>query len=128
MELLSKEQDVRVCCCARSKMRVCVLRARRRQYERSSVMLRCLPLGLLLLQVGGTPAILKYLLQHNLVDGSCMTVTGRSMADNLAGCPGLKEGQQVGGRAGGAGGAVMMSRAWGRRKWPRGKTEMAITL
>ena len=109
-------------------MRVCVLRARRRQYERSSVMLRCLPLGLLLLQVGGTPAILKYLLQHNLVDGSCMTVTGRSMADNLAGCPGLKEGQQVGGRAGGAGGAVMMSRAWGRRKWPRGKTEMAITL
>lgn len=27
-------------------------------------------------QVGGTPAVLKYLLKHNLVDGSCLTVTG----------------------------------------------------
>ncbi|PSC73296.1 dihydroxy-acid dehydratase [Micractinium conductrix] len=45
--------------------------------------------------VGGTPAVLKYLHQNNLIDGSCMTVTGRSLADNLATCPGLKEGQQV---------------------------------
>ena len=39
--------------------------------------------------------MLKYLHQNNLIDGSCMTVTGRSLADNLATCPGLKEGQQV---------------------------------
>ncbi len=30
----------------------------------------------LLLQVGGTPAVLKYLLQHGFIDGSCLTVTG----------------------------------------------------
>lgn len=45
--------------------------------------------------VGGTPAILKYLHQRNMIDGSCMTVTGKTMADNLATCPGLKDGQQV---------------------------------
>jgi hypothetical protein len=47
-------------------------------------------------QVGGTPALLKYLLERNYIDGSCLTVTGRSMADNLAGCKPLAEGQQVG--------------------------------
>ncbi len=47
-------------------------------------------------QVGGTPAILKYLHERNYIDGSCMTVTGKTMAENLAACPGLKEGQQVG--------------------------------
>ena len=47
------------------------------------------------LQVGGTPAILKYLHERNLVDGSCLTVTGKTLAENVAGCPSLKEGQQV---------------------------------
>lgn len=27
-------------------------------------------------QIGGTPAVLKYLLERNLIDGSCLTVTG----------------------------------------------------
>ena len=45
-------------------------------------------------QVGGTPAVLKYLLERNLIDGSCLTVTGKTLAENLAACPGLKEGQQ----------------------------------
>ena len=27
-------------------------------------------------QVGGTPAVMKYLLQHGFIDGSCLTVTG----------------------------------------------------
>ena len=49
----------------------------------------------LLLQAGGTPAVLKYLLQHNLIDGSTLTVTGRTLGENLEACPGLKEGQQV---------------------------------
>ena len=31
------------------------------------------------LQVGGTPAVLKYLLKQGLIDGSCLTVTGTHM-------------------------------------------------
>lgn len=46
-------------------------------------------------KVGGVPAVLKYLLEKGLVDGSCMTVTGRTLAENLAGCPPLSEGQKV---------------------------------
>lgn len=46
-------------------------------------------------EVGGTPAVLKYLLDHELLDGSCMTVTGRTLAENLADLPGLTEGQQI---------------------------------
>ena len=34
--------------------------------------------------IGGTPAVLKYLLEKGLIDGSCMTVTGKTMAENLA--------------------------------------------
>lgn len=45
--------------------------------------------------VGGTPAIMKYLLEHDLLDGSCLTVTGRSVADNLADLPGLASGQEI---------------------------------
>lgn len=45
--------------------------------------------------VGGTPAVLKYLHAHNLIDGNCLTVTGKTLAENLDTCPGLKEGQQV---------------------------------
>jgi dihydroxy-acid dehydratase len=45
--------------------------------------------------VGGTPAVLKYLLEKGLIDGSCLTVTGRTMAENLADLPGLKAGQEV---------------------------------
>ena len=29
-------------------------------------------------QVGGTPAVLKYLLEQGYIDGSCMTVTGEA--------------------------------------------------
>ncbi|QDU54939.1 dihydroxy-acid dehydratase [Aeoliella mucimassa] len=46
-------------------------------------------------EVGGTPAVMKLLLEHDLIDGSCMTVTGKTVAENLADLPGLKEGQQV---------------------------------
>lgn len=45
--------------------------------------------------VGGTPAVLKYLLQHGLIDGSCLTVTGKSVAENLKDVPGLAEGQKI---------------------------------
>ena len=46
-------------------------------------------------KVGGTPAVMKYLLDAGLIDGSCMTVTGKTVAENLAGCPPLSEGQEV---------------------------------
>lgn len=46
-------------------------------------------------EVGGTPAVLKLLLEAGLIDGSCMTVTGKTLAENLAELPGLKAGQQV---------------------------------
>ena len=46
-------------------------------------------------QVGGTPAVLKLLLEHQAIDGDCLTVTGKTMAENLAGLPGLADGQDV---------------------------------
>ncbi|QEG33133.1 dihydroxy-acid dehydratase [Bythopirellula goksoeyrii] len=45
--------------------------------------------------VGGTPAVMKLLLDEGLIDGSCLTVTGKTLAENLANLPGLKEGQEV---------------------------------
>ena len=44
---------------------------------------------------GGTPAVLKLLLERGAIDGSCMTVTGRTLAENLADLPGLAAGQPV---------------------------------
>lgn len=45
--------------------------------------------------VGGIPAVLKYLLEKDLLNGDCMTVTGRTLAENVADLPGLKEGQDI---------------------------------
>lgn len=45
--------------------------------------------------VGGTPAVLKYLLSKGLLDGSCLTVTGKTLAENLKDLDGLKDGQQI---------------------------------
>lgn len=46
-------------------------------------------------KVGGTPAVMKYLLEKDLLDGDCMSVTGMSIADNLKQVPGLTPGQEV---------------------------------
>jgi len=35
-------------------------------------------------RVGGVPLVMKMLLQAGLIDGSCMTVTGKTIAENLA--------------------------------------------
>jgi dihydroxy-acid dehydratase len=40
-------------------------------------------------RLGGTPAVLKYLLQAGRVNGKCMTVTGRTLEDTLAPLPGV---------------------------------------
>ncbi|HAA69969.1 MAG: dihydroxy-acid dehydratase [Planctomycetaceae bacterium] len=45
--------------------------------------------------VGGTPAVIKYLLEAGLLQGDCLTVTGQTLAENVANCPGLKEGQTI---------------------------------
>ncbi|MCW8875379.1 MAG: dihydroxy-acid dehydratase, partial [Gammaproteobacteria bacterium] len=45
--------------------------------------------------VGGIPAVMKYLLEKGLIDGDCMTVTGRTIAENLRDLPGLTPGQEV---------------------------------
>jgi len=45
--------------------------------------------------IGGTPAVMKFLLDEGLLNGNCMTVTGKTLAQNLADLPGLKEGQEI---------------------------------
>ena len=45
--------------------------------------------------VGGTPAVMKYLLSEGLLAGECMTVTGRTIAENLSDLPPLAEKQAV---------------------------------
>jgi dihydroxy-acid dehydratase len=46
-------------------------------------------------QVGGIPAVLKYLLAKGFIAGDCLTVTGKTLAENLASLPDLKAGQDV---------------------------------
>ncbi len=36
---------------------------------------------------GGVPAVMKYLLKNDLLHGDCLTVTGKTVAENLAGVP-----------------------------------------
>ena len=45
--------------------------------------------------VGGIPAVMKYLLDKKLLNGDCLTVTGKTIAENLKNLPGLKSGQSV---------------------------------
>lgn len=40
-------------------------------------------------QHGGIPSVMKYLLQKGLLHGDCLTVTGKTVAENLAGVPDL---------------------------------------
>jgi dihydroxy-acid dehydratase len=45
--------------------------------------------------IGGTSGLMKYLLEKGLLDGDCLTVTGKTLAENLAGSKGLAEGQKI---------------------------------
>ncbi len=45
--------------------------------------------------VGGVPGVMKMLLDAGLLHGDCITVTGKTIAENLANVPPLKEGQDV---------------------------------
>ncbi len=45
--------------------------------------------------VGGVPAVMKYLLKEGFLHGDCLTVTGKTLAENLAALPDLHDGQEV---------------------------------
>lgn len=46
-------------------------------------------------RVGGTPAVMKFMLDNGMLHGDCLTITGKTVAENLAELPGLQEGQEV---------------------------------
>ncbi len=46
-------------------------------------------------QVGGIPAVMKYLLENGLLCGDCLSVTGRTLRENLQSVPGLSERQSI---------------------------------
>ena len=45
-------------------------------------------------QYGGVPAVMKYMLAQGWLHGECLTVTGKTIAENLAGAPDLDFDQQ----------------------------------
>ena len=45
--------------------------------------------------VGGTPAVMKYLLERGFLHADCMTVTGKTLGENLDDLPGLTPSQQI---------------------------------
>lgn len=45
--------------------------------------------------VGGVPGVMKYLLKEGFLHGDCLTVTGKTIAENLATIPDLQDGQEV---------------------------------
>ena len=45
--------------------------------------------------VGGVPAVIKLMIEKGMIDGSQRTVTGRTLAENVADLPGLAEGQKI---------------------------------
>jgi dihydroxy-acid dehydratase len=46
-------------------------------------------------QVGGTPAVMQYLMENGLIEGDCLTVTGSTVRENLRNLPALAPGQEV---------------------------------
>ena len=48
-----------------------------------------------LFKIGGVPAIMKFMLQEGMIDGSCITVTGKTIEENLRELPGLPDGQDL---------------------------------
>ena len=45
--------------------------------------------------VGGVPAVMKYMLELGMLHGDCITVTGKTLAENLANVPSLKDNQDI---------------------------------
>ena len=86
-------------------------------------------------RIGGTPAVMKYLMDEGLITGDCMTVTGRTVAENLAECAGLAEGQPIvrplaepinpRGLSGSSGGISLPAAQWRRSPARRGSGSRA---
>lgn len=45
--------------------------------------------------IGGIPAILKYLMENKMINGEVLTVTGKSLEENLHSLPSLPNGQDI---------------------------------
>ena len=45
--------------------------------------------------IGGIPAVLKFMLENDLLHGDCMTITGKTLAENLNDVDSLKDGQDL---------------------------------
>ena len=45
--------------------------------------------------VGGIPAVMKYMLDNNYLDGDCMTVTGKTISENLSSVKALSSNQKI---------------------------------
>ena len=45
--------------------------------------------------VGGVPAVMRYLMKEGYMDGDCITVTGKTLGENLEGARDLDEGQDI---------------------------------
>ncbi len=48
-----------------------------------------------LYEIGGVPAVQKLLLKEGMLDGNCITVTGKTLGENIEALPDLKEGQKI---------------------------------
>ncbi|BCR89900.1 dihydroxy-acid dehydratase [Aspergillus chevalieri] len=48
-----------------------------------------------LYKIGGTPALLKFLLKENVIDGSGITVTGKTMKQNVSSWPDFPQNQPI---------------------------------
>lgn len=61
--------------------------------DRTAVLADLKPSGKYLMEdlhhIGGVPAVMKYLLKKGLLHGNCMTVTGQTIAENMASVPDL---------------------------------------
>ena len=70
-----------------------------RMNEKTPVLADLKPSGKYLMEdvfaVGGIPAVMKYLLEKKLLHGDCLTVTGKTVSENLAEVISLSDGQEV---------------------------------
>ena len=48
-----------------------------------------------LLNLGGTSTVIKYLIQNDILNGDCLTITGKTLWDNVKSAPNFPEGQDV---------------------------------
>ena len=67
--------------------------------EKTPVLANLKPSGKYLMEdvfeMGGVPAVMKYLLEKGLLHGDCLTVTGKTVSENLANVPSLASNQDV---------------------------------